>query len=77
VLVTIELADGSTTQRSFLSQRAACDSLEAQHRAFRWIIKGEKYKSTGCNLGRIVGVNEIDPLPEHIEELIASSNATD
>jgi group I intron endonuclease len=77
VLVTIELADGSTTQRSFLSQRAACDRLEAHHRAFRWIIKGEKYKSTGCNLGRIVGVSEIDPLPEHIEELIASSNATD
>jgi group I intron endonuclease len=73
VLVTIELADGSITQRSYLSQRSACSSLDAHHRAFRWIIKGEKYKSTGCNLGKIIGVVEIDPLPEHIEEMIAAS----
>ncbi len=72
VLVTIELADGSITERSFLSQRAACDRLNAQHRAFRWMIKGEKYKSTGCSLGKIIRVVEIAPLPEHIEEMIAT-----
>jgi hypothetical protein len=76
VLVTIELANGSITERSFLSQRAACASLDAHHRAFRWIIKGEKYKSTRCNLGKIIRVIEIDPLPEHIEQLIALRGVT-
>ena len=71
VLVTIELTDGSTMQRSFLSQRSACDHLDANHRALRWMIKGEKYNSTKCRLGRIISVVEIDPLAEHIQELIS------
>lgn len=70
VLVTIELPDGAVVERDFLSQRAACDELEAQHRAFRWILKGEKYKSTKCKLGRIVKVEEIEPTSVHIEMMI-------
>lgn len=72
VNVTIETEDGSRIQRKFISQHAACNALEAQHRAFRWIIKGEKYKSTKCNLGRIVKVDEIEPDSELIEALIHS-----
>lgn len=72
VIVTIETEDGSRIQRKFISQHAACDALEAHHRAFRWIIKGEKYKSTKCNLGRIVKVEEIEPDSDLIKALIHS-----
>lgn len=72
VIVTIETENGSRIQRKFISQHAACDALEAHHRAFRWIIKGEKYKSTKCNLGRIVKVEEIEPDSDLINALIHS-----
>lgn len=61
VNVTIETSNGVIIQRQFISQHAACNELEAHHRAFRWIIKGEKYKSTKCNLGRIVKIVEVEP----------------
>jgi hypothetical protein len=35
------------------------------------MIKGEKYNSTKCRVGRIISVVEIDPLAEHIQELIS------
>lgn len=70
VNVIIETFEGVMIQRKFISQHAACDELEAQHRAFRWILKGEKYKSTKCNLGRIVKVVEVEPDAELIIELI-------
>ena len=72
VLVTIELSDSRIIEKSFISQHAACNALEAEHKAFRWILKGEKYKSTKCNVGRIVKVTEIEPQREHIEMMIQS-----
>lgn len=72
VNVTIETAEGVIIQRNFISQHAACVELEAQHRAFRWIIKGEKYKSTKCKLGRIVKVVEVEPDADLFNEMIRS-----
>jgi group I intron endonuclease len=58
VTVTIQSHGGEIITRRFDSQRSACRELDAQHRALRYMIKGEKYKSTGCNLGRIIEVTE-------------------
>jgi group I intron endonuclease len=58
VSVTIQTESGKTITKSYESQRSACEDLDAQHRALRYMIRGEKYKSTGCNLGRIIKVIE-------------------
>ena len=57
--ITILKGDGSELILRYDSQRSACRELNAQHRALRYMLAGEKYKSTGCNLGRIVKVREI------------------
>ena len=54
VTLTIETLNGRMITQTFASQREACRELEAQHRALRYMLKGEKYKSTGCNIGRII-----------------------
>ena len=54
VTVTIQKDDGTIVIKSYQGQREACRDLSAQPRALRYMIKGEKYKSTGCNLGRII-----------------------
>lgn len=56
VTVTIQKDDGTIVIKSYQGQREACRDLSAQPRALRYMIKGEKYKSTGCNLGRIIKV---------------------
>lgn len=56
VTVTIQKNDGTITTKTYQGQREACRDLSAQPRALRYMIKGEKYKSTGCNLGRIIKV---------------------
>jgi group I intron endonuclease len=56
VTVTIQKDDGTIVIKSYQGQREACRDLSAQPRALRYMIKGEKYKSTGCNLGKIVKV---------------------
>jgi group I intron endonuclease len=56
VTVTIQTDDGKIIIKSYQGQREACRDLGAQPRALRYMIKGEKYKSTGCHLGRIINV---------------------
>lgn len=58
VRITIEMTDGSIITKSYQGQREACRNLDAAPRALRYMLKGEKYKSTGCNLGRIIKVEE-------------------
>ncbi len=58
VIVTIQTESGKIIKKSYQSQRSACEDLDAQCRALRYMIAGEKYKSTGCNLGRIIKVSE-------------------
>jgi group I intron endonuclease len=60
VEVTILKDDGQTIVQTHESQRSACRDLGANHRALRFMLKGEKYKSTSCNLGRIIAVREIE-----------------
>jgi group I intron endonuclease len=57
--ITIIKEDGNEIIKRYESQRSACRELDAHHRAIRYLLKGEKYNSTGCNLGRIVKVSEI------------------
>lgn len=57
--VTILIEDGSEIIKRYESQRGACLDLDANHRAIRFILKEEKYKSTRCNLGRIIKVREV------------------
>jgi group I intron endonuclease len=59
VQVTILTEAGDTVVRVFQSQRIAAKELDAERRALRFILKGEKYKSTKCSLGRIVKVVEV------------------
>lgn len=59
VQVTVQKNDGKFLIKKFDSQREACRELDAEHRALRYMLKGEKYKSTKCNLGRIVLVEEV------------------
>jgi hypothetical protein len=59
VEVTIELHDGSKIVKTYEGQREACRQLEANTRAFRGVLRKEKYKTTQCNLGRIVQVVEV------------------
>ena len=59
VEVTIELHDGSKIVKIYEGQREACRQLEASTRAFRGVLRKEKYKTTQCNLGRIVQVVEV------------------
>jgi group I intron endonuclease len=56
VRITIQKDDGTNIIKSYQGQREACRDLGAQPRALRYMIKGEKYKSTGSNLGRIINV---------------------
>jgi hypothetical protein len=56
VNVTIQKDDGAIIIKSYQGQREACRDLKAQPRALRYMIKGEKYKSTGSNLGKIIKV---------------------
>lgn len=59
VEVIIELHDGSKIVKIYEGQREACRQLKASPRAFRGVLQKEKYKSTKCNLGRIVQVVEV------------------
>lgn len=59
VEVTIKMQDGSVTVKTYEGQREACRQLEANPRAFRGVLRGEKYKSTKCNLGQITQVVEV------------------
>lgn len=59
VEVTIKIQDGSSIVRTFEGQREACRQLEANPRAFRGVLRKEKYKSTKCNLGQITQVVEV------------------
>ena len=59
VEVTIKIQDGTSIVRTFEGQREACRQLEANPRAFRGVLRKEKYKSTKCNLGQITQVVEV------------------
>lgn len=59
VRFTILKEDGKNCIRTYLGLREGCRELEAGKSAVRWMLKGEKYKSTKCNLGRIVKVEEV------------------
>lgn len=60
IKVTVKKFDESVLELVFAGQREACRELDAHHRAVRYMIKGEKYKSTSCKLGRIIKVEEVE-----------------
>ena len=57
--ITILCNNGEKIVQQHESQRSACRELNAQHRALRYMLKGEKYKSTSCNIGKIIKVEEL------------------
>jgi group I intron endonuclease len=60
VEVTIKMHDDSVILKKYDGQREACRQLEASPRAFRGVLRKEKYKTTKCNLGKIIQVVEVD-----------------
>lgn len=59
VRFTIETNDGKTIYKTYDGIRQGCRDLGADKSAVRWILKGEKYKSTKSNLGRIIKVENL------------------
>jgi len=59
VKFTIESNDGRLVHRTYDGIREGCKDLGADKSAVRWVLKGEKYKSTKCNIGRIVKVEMV------------------
>jgi group I intron endonuclease len=59
VKFTIKRIDGKIIHKKYDGIREGCRILEADKSAVRWIIKGEKYKSTKCNLGLVIKVEEL------------------
>ena len=60
VEVTIKMHDGSVIVKKYDGQREACRQLEASPRAFRGVLRKDKYKTTKCNLGKITQVVEVN-----------------
>jgi group I intron endonuclease len=60
VEVTIKMHDGSVILEKYDGQREACRQLEASPSAFRGVLRKEKYKTTKCNLGKIIQVVEVN-----------------
>jgi group I intron endonuclease len=59
ILVTIKKFDGELLSRQYDGIREACRNLETDKSALRSILHKGKYKSTKCNIGRIIGVIQI------------------
>ena len=53
---TIETNNGNLIHKTYSGIREGCKYLDADKSAVRWVLKGEKYKSTKSNLGRIIKV---------------------
>ena len=58
VKFTIQTLDGKLIIKTYQGIREGCRDLDADKSAVRWVLKGQKYKSTKCNLGRIIKVEE-------------------
>lgn len=56
---TIETSKGNLIYKIYDGIREGCIDLGADKSAVRWVLKGEKYKSTKSNLGRIIKVETI------------------
>jgi hypothetical protein len=59
VKFTIETSDGNLIFKTYDGIREGCKDLNADKSAVRWVLKGEKYKSTKSNLGRIIKVETV------------------
>ena len=59
ILVTIKKFDGELLSRQYDGIREACRNLETDKSALRSILHKGKYKSTKCNIGRVIGVIQI------------------
>ncbi len=58
---TIEKINGRKVFKTYAGIREGCRDLDSDKSAVRWILKGEKYKSTKCNIGRIIKVELLQP----------------
>jgi hypothetical protein len=56
ILVTILRADGVLLNRQYDGIREACIDLDADKSAIRSILHNGKYKTTKCNIGRVIEV---------------------
>jgi group I intron endonuclease len=59
VKFTIEKEDGKLIRKTYDSMNQGCIELDAQNSAVKWIRRSQKYKSTKCNLGRIIKVEDV------------------
>ena len=59
VIFTIQKNDESIIFKTYDSMNQGCIDLNAQSSAVKWIRRGRKYKSTKCDLGRIIKVEDI------------------
>lgn len=59
ILVTIKKFDGELLSTKYDGIREACRNLETDKSALRSILHKGKYKSTKCNIGRVIGVIQV------------------
>ena len=59
VVFTIQKDDGKIIKKTYDSMNQGSIELGAQNSAVKWIRRGEKYKSTKCNFGRIIKVEDL------------------
>lgn len=59
ILVTISKVDGELLNRQYDGIREACRDLQVDKSALRSILHKGKYKSTKCNIGRVIEVIQI------------------
>jgi hypothetical protein len=59
ILVTIHKIDGGLLSRQYDGIREACRDLETDKSALRSILHKGKYKSTKCNIGRVIEVIQL------------------
>lgn len=59
VVFTIQKDDGKLIKKTYVSMNQGSIELGAQNSAVKWIRRGKKYKSTKCNLGRIIKVEDL------------------
>jgi group I intron endonuclease len=59
VVFTIQQENGKIIKKTYNSINQGSIDLDAQYSAIKWIRRGQKYKSTKCNLGRIIKVEDI------------------